>query len=81
MDPVFEIPRGPCHSLVPWHPPLRHGVRGHPLRAGRAHLQRAGQLPQGGDHRVPGLSESLSENQPHRAVEVGRDPSAPLDEH
>ena len=81
MDPFRSLLCQPPDRVVLGHPPLRHGVWGHPLRAGRAHLQRPGQLPEGGDDGVPGPSEGVLEDQPERQAEAGRDPATSLDEH
>ena len=45
VDPREPLQRGARHRLVPRHPTLRHGLRRHPLRVGRADLRRGTQVP------------------------------------
>ena len=59
VDPVQPVPGRPAHRLVPRHPPLRHGVRRHPLRVGRADLRRRSPISLPGLSGVPGPGSSV----------------------
>ena len=59
VDPMFTLPRWSLDRLVAGHLALRHGAGRHPLREGRADLQRRGQLPPRRVDGVPGADPRL----------------------
>ena len=69
MDSLQPLSLQPVDRVVTGHPPLRHGLRRHPLREGRADLLRGAQLPEVGDPRVSGPDPLVSPDPapgPHR---------------
>ena len=78
MDPMLSVPRRSSHSLVPWHPPLRHGPGRHPLWERRADLQCRGQLSPRRVNRMPGADPRVPSHPAPRPTWPARSPPPSL---
>ena len=80
VDPFQPLPRSPRHGLESRHLALRHGLRRHSLRAGRADLQRRHQVPNPIDPRVPRSDSPMPPAEAQRQNLHRGDPPALVDD-